>query len=586
MDDYYWLHDVLRISVGVPAWVMQWDGRAFVWRDLSLVLPPLAPYHFEIALHREDERDAYHERCVKRVLDSGQPYEGELFGFHDLFVPVGRRGRGGSVLYFGQYLARLPDYQALRASWRAMAGRDAAPADPDFDAFVSSALRLPVLPQAARQGLVEFALFFAAHLRGEVTRQRLEPQLNALRRRAFVPYLPHPVWAYQAIGFDAQRPVPWHPGRELADWMKAELGLQQPPTGVLACLPLNQDPAQARVLARALLGRTWAWARARGGVTVAPLSEDGVLLLAETPQRQSQARQAAALRELAHELRRFAGNELGLDVAVGVGDPVPLGERLFPSYQQAVLALQMAVQEGKRVLLHAEAPRTAGPATYAALARSARELAACFELGTAEALSVALDGYVRRVLQFASGRVDQARGQFLASAFLCLEAAGRRLRLGEAALAGLGQELSGGLEQARGMVDLLHAFNSGLRRLAVHTGPRSSGGASLQSFVAWLGEHSAKPLPLAAAARQAGLSVPAFTRAFRKATGSAYLPYLQRLRGEEAARLLRGSDLGLAEVATRCGFSSPHQLIRLFRVQFRATPGAYRARHQKALQGQ
>ncbi len=95
LDDYYWLHDMLRISVGVPAWVIQWDGKHFQWMDLSLVLPPLAPYHFEIAQQREGERDAYHLRSVKRVLANGQALEGSLNGFCDLFVPVGRRGRGG-----------------------------------------------------------------------------------------------------------------------------------------------------------------------------------------------------------------------------------------------------------------------------------------------------------------------------------------------------------------------------------------------------------------------------------------------------------------------------------------------------------
>ena len=81
-------------------------------------------------------------------------------------------------------------------------------------------------------------------------------------------------------------------------------------------------------------------------------------------------------------------------------------------------------------------------------------------------------------------------------------------------------------------------------------------------------------------AAQAGLSVPAFTRAFRRATGSAFKPYLHRLRCDEAARLLRATELSVAEVAQRCGFSSPQHLTRPFRTQFGCTPGAYRQRHQ------
>jgi AraC-like DNA-binding protein len=583
LEDYYWLHDLLRVSVGVPAWAVVWDGgEGLIWRDLSLVLPPLAPYHFETALGREGERDAYYRRQMRKALDTGKPLQSELHACRDLFVPVGKLGRGGVVLYFGQYLGAAPDYDALGAAWTRMSQRAAAPGDADFEAFVSAALRLPILPEPAVQGLMELGRLLGAHLRGELPRTRLEPRLERLRKQAFAPWLPHPVWAYQAIGYDKQRPTPWHPGRELNEWMKRELGLSRPPTTVLALLPLHAEPARARVAGRALLSEAWAWCRKQGGATPAALGEDGLLLLVETDPKASQAQSRVKLRRWAEGLRDLARQRLGMDSAVGIGEPVPLGERLFPSHQQALLALETAVQEGQRLRFFHELKREPGPFSYVKLARSARALAEGFEQGASAGLRLEIDAHVSRVLEYAAGRVDLARGQFLAASFLCLEAAGRRQGLGPAQLDPLSRSLAEDLERSRGMVDLLRAYNDGMHRLGALAQDKGPGarGLALQGFVAWLQQNLGTRLSLAQAAAQAGLSVPAFTRAFRRATGTALGPYLRRLRVERAASLLRGSDLSLADVASRCGFSGSHQLIRLFRQQFKQTPGAYRARQQ------
>lgn len=575
LEDYYWLHDLLRVSVGVPAWGLRFDGKGGrLWRDLTQVLPPLAPYHFEIAFGREGDRDAHYARLAAQALDSGQPAEGELFGFCDLMVPVGRHGRGATVLYFGQYLAEPPDYDRLAAQWQALSGRPAAAADPDFDAFLSSALRLQVLPGPAREGLRELGRHFAAHLRGQAG-GRLQQRLEALRRRAFRPWVPHPVWAYQAIGFDRQRPVPWHPGTDLEPWMREELGLRHPPTAVLALLPLQQEPARARVQARALLGEAWAWCRRRGGVTVAPFSEEGLVFLAETPEGRGPAAVRAGLADLAQDLRAL-GRARGLDCAVGIGDPVPRGQRLFPSHQQAVLSLHLALQAGRRVAFYTPGPRREGPFSYASLARSARELAALFEQGTFEPLGPASGEHVRRVLEFAAGRLEPARGQLLASTFACLEALGRRLGPADAQVSELGRSLAQPLEEARSLAGLLAAFEAGLRRLAQAVEGRQGGRLGLQGFIAWLHENQARRLGLAAAARQAGLSVPAFTRAFRTATGQSFAAWLRRRRCDAALQLLRGTSLPLAEIARQCGFPSVPAFLRAFKAQQGRTPGRWR----------
>jgi AraC-like DNA-binding protein len=576
LEDYYWLHDILRVSVGVPAWALEIDAKGGQqWRDLSLVLPPLAPYHFEIAFGREGERDRYYRRLMKQVMEQGRPVEGQLHGAMDLMVPLGRSRGRSTALYLGQYLGAPPSYDGLAAAWTGLSRRPAAPGDGDFIAFLSATLRLPILPPPAREGLRDFGLLYAAHLRGERARGGLERTLEALRQRAFRPWLPHPVWAYQAIGFDKQRQTPWWPAQELAPWMREELGLRRPPTTVLALLPLGLEPGRARVAARALLFDAWAWCRRRGGITVAPLFEDGVVFLAETPEGKGSAAVRAGLGDLAEELRALARRREALDCAVGIGEPVPRGQRLWASYQQALLSLQLALQQGRRVLFHSQAGRQREAFSYARLAAASRALAGVFERGSLDALRPAADEHVRRVLEYAAGRLELARGQCLASLFACVEALGRRAAPDDEALQALARSAAHPLEQAPSLSALLNAYHEALAGLAELAGA-GGGRLGVQGLIRWLEEHYQRPLPLAAAAKQAGLSVPVFTRAFRQATGRSFADWLRQRRCDAAEELLRHSRLGVAEIARDCGFSAVHAFLRAFKARHRMTPGAWR----------
>lgn len=91
-----------------------------------------------------------------------------------------------------------------------------------------------------------------------------------------------------------------------------------------------------------------------------------------------------------------------------------------------------------------------------------------------------------------------------------------------------------------------------------------------------LAERLAEPVPLAAMAAVAGLSVSQFSRQFKVRIGVAPHQYLLRLRVETARRLLREQALSIAEVATRCGFSHQEHLTRVIRAHLQTTPAALR----------
>lgn len=106
---------------------------------------------------------------------------------------------------------------------------------------------------------------------------------------------------------------------------------------------------------------------------------------------------------------------------------------------------------------------------------------------------------------------------------------------------------------------------------------------------------SADPLAAAAAARLAaaapgttmaaiahglGVSARCLERRMRRATGLTPGRLARARRLSEAQRLLTGSDLGLADVATRTGFSSAAQMAEAFRRATGLSPGTWRTRHR------
>lgn len=91
-----------------------------------------------------------------------------------------------------------------------------------------------------------------------------------------------------------------------------------------------------------------------------------------------------------------------------------------------------------------------------------------------------------------------------------------------------------------------------------------------------LRERLDRPASLEDLAAEAGLSPFHFQRMFRASHGLSPRAFLEHLRVEEAKRLMR-AGVGLAEVASACGFAHQSHLTRAFRAVVGATPGAWRS---------
>lgn len=81
---------------------------------------------------------------------------------------------------------------------------------------------------------------------------------------------------------------------------------------------------------------------------------------------------------------------------------------------------------------------------------------------------------------------------------------------------------------------------------------------------------------LSTLARRAGMSEATLKRQFTTLVGEPPLTYLARVRIDHAARLLRTTTLGLAEVAERVGYQNESSFGRAFRRWRRLAPGQFR----------
>jgi AraC-like DNA-binding protein len=106
----------------------------------------------------------------------------------------------------------------------------------------------------------------------------------------------------------------------------------------------------------------------------------------------------------------------------------------------------------------------------------------------------------------------------------------------------------------------------------------STGGRRLEAALRLLHERFADEVRLADAARAASLTPSAFSRFFRATIGQTFTDYLNDLRIGAAQRMLVSTDLPIAAIAVRVGFSSLANFNRRFRERTGCTPREFRNR--------
>ncbi|MEA3163555.1 MAG: hypothetical protein QOE88_1373, partial [Verrucomicrobiota bacterium] len=106
--------------------------------------------------------------------------------------------------------------------------------------------------------------------------------------------------------------------------------------------------------------------------------------------------------------------------------------------------------------------------------------------------------------------------------------------------------------------------------------------ARLKPVFDFISSHYPEPITLNSGAELAKMSLPSFTRLFKKVAGMTFVSYVAHVRLSQALRLLKESCLTVAEVANRVGFSDQSYFDRKFRSAFGQTPSSVRKKASAA----
>ncbi len=104
--------------------------------------------------------------------------------------------------------------------------------------------------------------------------------------------------------------------------------------------------------------------------------------------------------------------------------------------------------------------------------------------------------------------------------------------------------------------------------------------AALAAVLELIQTRGRETISLRQAARSVHMSVPSFTRFFRRMTGTSFIDHLNEWRIRQACAMLRTTDDRVLDVAVRCGFHNLSHFNRQFRRRRGMSPVAWRKRRQ------
>lgn len=107
---------------------------------------------------------------------------------------------------------------------------------------------------------------------------------------------------------------------------------------------------------------------------------------------------------------------------------------------------------------------------------------------------------------------------------------------------------------------------------------------AVEETVAYLRESFHTHVTLDELATRIFLNKDYLNRIFRKTTGLPVNAFLQKVRVEEACRLLSSTDWSMVDIAAACGFGDTKALYHAFKRAVGMTPGKYRAENTKKIQ--
>ncbi len=108
--------------------------------------------------------------------------------------------------------------------------------------------------------------------------------------------------------------------------------------------------------------------------------------------------------------------------------------------------------------------------------------------------------------------------------------------------------------------------------------PRNHGDAEIDKIQNWLESNFNEPVNLDMLAKIGNIGKKTLLRRFKKATGETPLIYLQKLRIENAKRLLESKNLSFSEITWKVGYNDVSSFHKAFKAETGLTPVEYKTK--------
>jgi AraC-like DNA-binding protein len=119
-----------------------------------------------------------------------------------------------------------------------------------------------------------------------------------------------------------------------------------------------------------------------------------------------------------------------------------------------------------------------------------------------------------------------------------------------------------------------------IRRAFELTAGRNKTALLISNLLIYIDDHYTEPISLDSAADHFGVSARYVGKLVKEETGETFPNYLNKIRLDAAAALLRDSSLSIEAVALKTGFNSAGYFIKRFRLRYGMTPQAFRLREK------
>ncbi|HEV8247874.1 MAG TPA: helix-turn-helix domain-containing protein [Polyangiaceae bacterium] len=561
-------HIFALLEIAITLWE---PGR---WHEIHERSYALDIIGFE--LEHGDERARYNASCLLRARRSRRTVVAERHGLRDLFVPVMSGKQVLGVLVTGPFATQRPQRDEVLRRWRAIAGRQGDPRDPEFLRYLFVTAETLVLDQERVHAFQKLVECVACLLAGEGSADKLLKEIEVLGKKLLQARLVDRTWTVAQALIDERTSRSWtSPARAVRLW---DVGLKRFPEQVLVGLFVNReansDPVDEFFRRDAFQRACAALAYERGNAAGGKIGSHGVTFFCTS--RGSPQRTRRYLLELAEEAASMARRRFGLALHIGVSSS---GRSLSQQFREALAVAESALMQGVRVK-ESQALRAQGNP----LAPLRKQLAWLVEHNP-QALPASFERYAEAVTTRAGHRLDLTRAELDGGFERIAEALAKLEAVDERSLDALSESLRLAADEADSVSGLRALYQSAVSEASrAVIEPRTvQRDRSLRQAEDYMRKHFSEPLSLARVARVGGFTPNYFSELFHKKMSITFEQHLIWLRVEHARHLLNSTSWDLARIAKLCGCSTREYLGRMFKRCTGETPIAYRKRVSKEL---